>query len=259
MPGNAILIMLGQTVPGWMSFPRTTDVSLSGFAAPSGSIWRKGGLDITIRRRGNSASVQETQPARLPSWCPELHLNSDRTFCQGLEQLAIRTVNDAHQWWADLEIHLRLLSVALKTGVWPQHSALDHGRAGALQREARRLARELNLVEEYARAHAGMNSWIADPEFTLISADGAFGLSSWKCVCGCNRSIRRCNNRQKIKLLVLTERSRRLELARFWNGIEGRECCRKIRNCPLATGEKVTYDPQLLAKTYRALGQSPSF
>ena len=140
MPADAILPALASTLPAWLLFPVVGEDFIAGFAAIAGTQWARKSLDITIMAGRGTATIRETRPDRLPRWCPELHLNNDRTFCLGLHPQPVTDEETARQWWADVEIHLRLLSVALGTGVWPQHSALDHGEAGALQWSARRLA-----------------------------------------------------------------------------------------------------------------------
>lgn len=259
MLASTAIARLADTLPTWLAFPKVEPGAITGFAAPRGSAWQQGMLDITILPRGAGAIVRETQPARLPGWCPELHLNADRSFCLGLDQLALVSPAAAAQWWADLEVHLRLLAVALTTRVWPQHSALDHGDAGALQREAMALAQNLRLEEAYACARAGEPSWISDLEFDLVGADGVRGNGAAPCPCGCARrdgqpyARRVCPRRHKVARLILLERARRLALADFWKMARAARCCGAIRDCPLTTGMLGEPDPELLARTRRAL------
>src|SRR5687767_6169837 len=126
MPADARLPALGNNLPAWLLFPVVCEDSIAGFATLPGTRWARKALDVTVYPSRDTASIRETRPDQLPRWCPELHLNNDRTFCLGLHPMPITDEDSARQWWADVEIHLRLLSVALGTGVWPQHSALDH-------------------------------------------------------------------------------------------------------------------------------------
>ena len=112
------------------------------------------------------------------------------------------------------------------TGVWPQHSALDHGNAGHLQRSARRLAARVGLAEEYARAQTGQESWISDIGHERVGRDGILRDTPCPCPFGCARAGKRvfsllgvCPRRRKIARLILLERARRLELQAFWESV----------------------------------------
>lgn len=261
MSADAILPALGSSLPAWLLFPVIGADSIAGFAAPPGTRWARKALDVTIYPNRDTASIRETRPDQLPQWCPELHLNNDRTFCLGLHPQPVTDEETARQWWADVEIHLKLLSVALGTGVWPQHSALDHGKAGALQWSARRLADRLGLAEDFARARAEQNSWIGDFLFERVGRDGALGDASCPCPMRCagNRkrvfSMRRCPRRRKMTRLILLERARRISLQAFWDAVgeTGQQCCGRMRDCPLARDAATSHDAELLAATYRAL------
>lgn len=267
MPTANIIDLLFETIPPWLNFPQLKEHAIWGYAAPEGTYWKKGPLHLTIQAEGQCASVRETKIDRLPKWCPELHLNSDRTFCLGLQHLMVSDSASAKQWWADLEVHLRLLSVALKTRVWPQHSALDHGIAGMYQFKARRLADKLNLKELYARTQFGETSWISDLGLELISAKGDICNVRQPCPCGCTtakgvpNSFKRCSRRHKITSLILLERARRLELADFWatSFERGSSCCGMMRDCPLAAGSPCAPSSNLLVDTRKAVGNLRKF
>src|SRR4051794_34675359 len=107
-----------RTVPGWFVFPSRRPQELLGFTAHGETVWRRAMLSLTIFARGKSAAVRETETLRLPDWCPELHLNADGSLCLGLDQLPVADEPHARQWWADLEVHLKLLSTAVRTRVW---------------------------------------------------------------------------------------------------------------------------------------------
>lgn len=247
MPDDTTALdFLWRSVPGWFAFPSRQPSDIRGFVSLEHTVWQRGTLSLSITARGGAAVVKETEVSRLPEWCPELHLNADRTFCLGLDELAI--VDDAHarQWWADLEVHLKLLSAAIKTRVWPLHSGLAHGDAGKYQREARLLAEGLGLGEEYARVLGGDGGWLADLDMARVSGNGVRKPSGLPCPCGCRRksgksfSWTQCPRRRKVDRLILLERARRLALADFWEAcrILGKTCCGRIRDCPLAENAK---------------------
>lgn len=262
MPHDASVIgLLSETVPAWLAFPLRSGTMLQGYVVLPGSIWQRRTLDVTITGRGSAAAITETSSLRLPTWCPELHLYADRSFCLGYDKLPVRTIDEARQWWADVEIHLRLLSTAVRTRVWPSHSSLDHGDAGKFHRAARQLSRKLGLEDVYELAHAGESSWIADPDFIFVDRDGRPQDIRAPCPCGCRRrdgtafERRRCPRQRDLAKLVLLDRARRLSLAEFWSNARegGATCCGMLRDCPLAAPPNELNDPKLLAKTLEAL------
>lgn len=260
MAADRTLALLGETLPPWLLFPVVSQTAILGFAAPSGTRWQRVHMDVTIEASLDIPIIRETKPLRLPSWCPELHLNSDRSFCLGLEAKRVADRTMARQWWADIEVHLRLLSVALNTRVWPQHSALDHGDAGQYQRAARRSADRLGLAEDYARSQSGESNWIADAQHELVARDGRLQPVVCPCPFNCGRHkgrsrlLRNCPRRKSIAGLILLERARRLELQAFWAkaGESGQACCGKMRDCPLANGLPEAPADDLLARARTA-------
>lgn len=260
-PAHPIITALAATLPPWLIFPKVEARAITGLAMPKDSHWARKGLQVEILPSVRSAKIRERAPEQLPRWCPELHLNTDRSFCLALAPWPVRTHDDARQWWADAEVHLRLLGIALATHAWPSHSALDHGDAGALHQAARRLAKTLDLEEEYARAEAREPSWIADEARTIVDDDGRRRHLDSSCPCGCRQTsgapypLGRCPRRRQITRLILLERGRRLELDAFWYAAKcaGQGCCGKVRGCPLATGDIEAPDPQRLARTRQLL------
>ena len=255
------LDLLWKTVPGWFVFPNRRPEQLCGFAGHPETIWRRAMLSLQIFAHGNSAAVRESEPLRLPDWCPELHLNADRTFCLGLDSIAIVDESHARQWWADLEVHLKLLSTAVRTRVWPLHSGLAHGDAGRFQSEAQLISDLVGLREDYDCALAGEPNWIADLEMTAVSRMGHRLPSARACPCGCRRktgaafSWTRCPRRRKVDRLILLERARRFALAEFWQICRDRggACCRRIRDCPLLSQAEAPFDEWLFRQTLAAL------
>lgn len=263
MPADPVVAALAATIPPWFAFPLVGSRTITGFALPKGSVWNPKGIHLTVFSVGRGARVKETDADRLPHWCPELHLNADRSFCLGLDAWPITNLLRAQQWWADVEIHLRLLSVATRTRVWPQHSGLDHDEAGRHQRDARRLARRLGLDEALASVEAGEAGWIGDPDFALVDRFGRrVGLRA-TCRCGCRRkdgkafAWRDCPRRRDLTRLILLERARRLSLLEFWESARRLEkrCCGRMRDCPLAAAPPPDLDKTLLAQTRAALGK----
>lgn len=243
MLANPVLARLHHVVPAWFAFPKPGDADIKGFATVPGTRWSRQALDLTITPRGRGAAARETAPFQLPIWCPELHLNNDRSFCQGIDRLAVVDTMTAEQWWADLEIHLRLLSVALATGVWPLHSGLDHDEAGHHQRAARRIADELGILEEYERILIGEPSWLDDHDAMFVDARGHFTYRGVRCPCGCSEragrfiAARNCSRRIRIASLIRHERARKSAIAAFWVTAKesGQSCCGMMRDCPLKT------------------------
>lgn len=256
------LNFLAADLPRWITFPSIRGDRILGFATPIGTVWERRPLDVTIFTKGEVALARETRRGdRLPAWCPERHLNADGSFCLGLDHLVISSSALARQWWADLEVHLRLQSVAERTMVWPGHSALDHGDAGRFHSAARRLAFRLGLSEDYERALAGDESWITDINMELVGPDGELRNCQAPCPCGCvdsqqkPRTRRRCRQRSEISKLILLERARRLALSDFWEKVRATRthCCGSMRDCPLAGSQPGEGEHGSLNRTRRAL------
>jgi len=235
---------LRATAPAWFTPSTAAGPDLLGTARPRQTAWETQGLDLRLAPRWGAIQVGEASPGtHLPRRCAERHIQADQTFCLGLVRLPIGDRTDAEVWWAYLEQWLLLQSIAEQTGVWPPENALDHGEAGALQLRAVELAGELDLSDEYRRAHADHPSWITDPAVRLVDRDGRPFNGRRVCPDGCTRRARRprpvlwrnCPHRSGIIELIMLERRRRAALAAYWKAEreQGGQCCGTMLSCPL--------------------------
>jgi hypothetical protein len=233
---------LAETVPDWFAI-QNVGGNLIGDALPRDTIWETSGIGLRIFPKPDRLGAAEVTPGtRLPVRCAERHIQADQTFCLGLDALPVETREDAEIWWAHMEQWLQVQSIAAQTGRWPAHHALDHGHAGELQRAAQNLAAELDLTEEYERAHAGKPSWITDSTLGIAFDDGKPMNGRMACPEGCTNGRRRrpvlrrkCKKREGIARLVTLERERRRALDLFWASerLSVRGCCGTMLSCPL--------------------------
>jgi hypothetical protein len=192
--------------------------------------WERDGLDLTIKS-GAPPTVRETEPGvKLPVFCPDRHIQGDRTFCVGLNRAAVETNRHASAWWQDLDQYLTCQAIAGQTGVWPPHHALDHGFAGDYHQAAINLARRLNLQTEYEAAHLGEPSWLTSTGLELLGLcrpPGEPKLAKPRVGGGFKRQA-------MLRTLVALEQRRRQALARYWTEVEAgsQRCCgRGMRDC----------------------------
>lgn len=71
---------------------------------------------------GSRLVVRESEPRRLPVFCPERHINPDGSFCLGWEPGVPRlpaSPKEARAWWSVLRGYLRLQDAAATARVWP--------------------------------------------------------------------------------------------------------------------------------------------
>lgn len=96
---------------------------------------------------GDVVTVREATGTHLPSFCPDRHINSDRTFCLGWGPTAPSTVVDltsAKEWWATVIRFLARQVIANERRRWingPHDWA--HGDAAAHQSRAETAAEAL--------------------------------------------------------------------------------------------------------------------
>jgi hypothetical protein len=95
---------------------------------------------IAARIDGNVVTASESEPNRLPTFCPERHINFGGSFCLGWHgeiSLAVSDETSARAWWARLLAFLRLQERARRSRRWPQDNvSWAHGDAAQHQQAA---------------------------------------------------------------------------------------------------------------------------
>lgn len=210
--------------------------------------------------RGTSVLAMEDVAHHLPAYCPERHINGDRSFCVGWKDdtdLEVRDEKDAARWWSDLIAFLRAQNRARNTGLWPGH-AWAHGDAAKYQRIAesaalrlgREFVEELRVKTLFVRRDKSTPGR-SGPIYRLMRG-GRIVCSAWAntlqlinkrqaCICRRgdvkrHRALRNCEShaRDALNLIIALIRWENEEKI-FWdNAIAGSSvCCGTMKNCPL--------------------------
>ena len=200
-------------------------------------------IDLRIECSGNRVLAYEAViGAKLPPSCPERHINSNGSFCVGLDASEIVVDRDtANIWWNLLHNFLKLQQGASRTRVWPPRQELSHGDAGAHHQKALSAARMLGLEDDYYRMLEGEPAWFSQKFPRVHKKEARLCNGRRACPKGCKNKKgspiprRECQRKEQIAALVLHERRRRKAEAAFWRTfIKGdSSCCGTMRNCPL--------------------------
>lgn len=197
---------------------------------------------LQVRGAGDTVSVGEQIVGHLlPKSCPERHINSDGSFCLGVDA-SVRVLDQAsaEKWWANLWEYLQCQESADAIGIWPLGRAMSHGTAGHTQEEARSLASQLDLLDQYDAAVEFGEGWLASP-WPLTNREGTRLLNGrLPCPRGClSRSGKprlrcECEHGSEIARLLFLERRRRREASSFVAEMKakGFQCCGTMENCP---------------------------
>lgn len=195
---------------------------------------------------GDLLSVREAEVgSRLPSFCPELHVNEDGPFCIGNRKYEAAQKDDVSTFWHDLRVFLLSQDYFARRGSWPHGRWLSHGAAADHQVEAERLAAEGGWSEEYSAWLENGEGWLGGPLPRLSKDDSRLVNARAPCPRGC-RSRRghilvraSCERRFLIEGLVKAEYKRRSAEKDFFESLYRRDkrCCRRVEGCPLAALE----------------------
>lgn len=221
--------LLVVTAPDWFTVRDRTVNQLRGDAAHGP--WAAAPLNLTIMS-APCPIVRETQPGtRLPAFCPDRHIQGDRTFCVGLRRRPVDSLRRARAWWADLDQYLACQAIAEATRLWPPQNALDHGQAGVHHQRALRLAERLDIMDAYLDAYFDQPSWITSIGLTKLGERkvrfAGPGIARAPKVKGGRKT------RLLLLELVMAERARRAALKQYKALISNgtHTCCGAMRDC----------------------------
>lgn len=158
---------------------------------------------------------EHSRNRRLPTACPERHINRDGTFCLGYGPTfrpAPRTVEEAAEWWGLLTDFLQMQNKAAESGRWPRKSWY-HGHAADFQLEFEKLEK---TVPENIRNL---------PQSYEVRRDRL-------CPCGSQLKVRACHADEIIRLRKLRKDIRNAE-AQFYSGWSDVKCCGTMTACGL--------------------------
>ena len=233
------LEVLKLSAPAWAPISQCTQGLLSVNAAPlraSGKPTRVFFVDITCV--ASQIEVREgVKDKSLPLFCPERHINSDGSFCLGLNAgQGIDTVEAGALWWDRLELFLLCQETAYETRQWPVYAQMSHGDAGAIEARAEEIARELGRDTQYYQAVRSDTGPIAEWVKKLDRKSGRLRNGWLGCLCGRTEQRGRPMRRhacRKLGCLIELEFQRREATKAFWAGVGEKPCCQTMRDCPL--------------------------
>jgi hypothetical protein len=209
---------------------------------------------------GDIVTAAEPVQDKLPSFCPERHINTDGTFCLGWSghtSLSVKDEESATLWWGRLLRFLTYQKMASRSGVWPLDDAWAHGAAAVHQSAAETAAAALG--EDFSsdlQKRKFKTKWSKttgpNGRALRILRNGRHIYSIWTnpprlinkqqaCVCSRvdikrHRRLRNCLDHSDAALtlgvsLLNWERAER----QFWESHKNKPCCGTMKNCPLNT------------------------
>lgn len=256
------LSLLLQEKPEWVTVKTKTKNSFQAIILPpllSGK--QPDSYAIKIELEQKTIRVMEAVPGKkLPIFCPERHINPDSSLCIGYRAgSAVKTSENAKQWWESLLDHFRCQRNAARKGFWPLGKALSHGDSVKQQFQMESISMPLGL---YAEVEAGIfkkSGWLGGELPRERGNSGKLVNGRSNCPRGCrythspsvklqcgviechaecvkeHNPILRvdCPLRSEICDLVLLETKRRKLDAKFLAEVNHRECCGTMQDCPL--------------------------
>jgi hypothetical protein len=209
--------------------------------------------DLEIDCRPPEPTAKERKPDRLPSFCPNRHINPGGGFCQGYadaEPLRVTDAESASAWWRRLWKYLSLQASAAQLRRWPGAREWAHGDAAKHQRRAEAAAEALGprFQDALAKGAFEVRRRRRRADFGALYERGVRLYSVWTakarvatlrqaCICGSGLQMRRCGSHaQDAAALVLALDGWRREEAAFWRRLEGKTCCGSLDECPLRAG-----------------------
>jgi hypothetical protein len=228
-------------------------------------------IDITITRsdgryntyrlmltaKGTEVLVKEALPNKLPSFCPQLHINSDNTFCLGWKEdtnLNIIDEETAQTWWLQLHKFLRLQERARLKKVWPTQQ-WAHGRAVYHQNKAEQIALLLgsDFVQDLDKnffhtkllkrksKYAPLIALYRQENLIYIVSKSGKRVMNKKQACVCqkgdikrHRRLKSCSNHAVLAAeFALAIYEWKKEEEKFWEAFKGHKCCGLMDGCQL--------------------------
>ena len=259
------LDLLVNSAPPWVDFDKRSNDSVQFSASPktaSGSGNAKYQLEAKHSKHGGICVLEQPAFRQLPAFCLERHINPGGTFCLYLNsETELKTVDEAKQWWENLQAFLNNQRYADNYHVWPIGAGLSHGDAAHHQIAMEKIAEPLGWKQELWRSIFRGKGWLAG-RLPRISGDKKRILNArspcprgctWKhgllrknscdlnsCHANClkvHKPVLRanCPHRSKIDALVLHEYERRRMEADIISKLrkDGKKCCGTMSFCPL--------------------------
>lgn len=205
---------------------------------------------LRIEVYGDYVSVREEKPLRLPTFCPNRHINPGGGFCLGYSQAEPQRIDDeegAVAWWRRVLKFLTLQEAARKLRRWPSTVEWAHGSAAMHQMRAEACAQALGprFVEALGRRRLTVLRRRNAPAFLTLNEGGARLYSMWaetrrvatqrqRCFCGSGRALACCGD-HAASAAGLVQAIADWESAekRFWKSVREETCCGTMPDCPM--------------------------
>lgn len=212
---------------------------------------------IEVVPNGTSVSAKELVSNRLPTCCPNLHINPDATFCLSLKSedpLSVVDEKSAGVWWETLIQFLRLQERAVRLRRWPDEKEWAHGDAARYQKQGQQAAmllgadfmlalreRRLRVITVPARRQpAGETLRLTLDGRHLISVlSSSMTVMNRRQACPCQHEgrrvyLRRCEQHaHAIAALAGALLGWQRAEAAFWARLRERDCCGRVERCEL--------------------------
>ncbi|RTM14419.1 MAG: hypothetical protein E6R08_02440 [Nevskiaceae bacterium] len=229
---------LAATAPGWAELRqvdgRQADIDAV-VTRSSGAFTRV--FELVVIHLAREVKVFERLRGQtLPTSCPDRHINDDGSFCLGLRAGEGITLETAVAWWKKLHNFLLCQETATESGWWPAGAQISHGEAGEIELRAEAVSASLGLLQAYREAVEFDTGLIAAGLSKINRSNGL--LRNGRSVCLCGRKDKRGNpllrrECHSFGCPIVLEFERRAAADRFWRSMQGRPCCRTMRDCPL--------------------------
>lgn len=203
---------------------------------------------LRIEADGPEPKVREETPNRLPTFCPNRHINVGGYFCLSFpseDPLPVRDADSARNWWARLLKFLNLQETTSSLRCWPTTREWAHGDAATHQSWAERCVVALGprFIEALDRRRltvkrsGGAFLQVRDGNVRLYSVwekEHRVATLRQSCLCGSGLPIIACGDHAsraaELPFALLAWKKAEEE---FWRYARTQSCCGSLRDCPL--------------------------
>lgn len=238
MTSFALKFLLSH-LPEWIRLENSKESEFEITACPKLADGDDGeSFDLIVREINARITISEKEVGKkLPTQCPERHINKGGTFCLELDLgQSIDSGARAIQWWQWLNQYLIIQqTTAKKLRIWPKEYALAHGKAAKYQLEIEEAAKQLGWSEEVLEKILRKKQKILFLLSTHKQKGMIFLRKRAACPWGCSRKgkpirINKCNH---VDNLLAAERDFHESEKAYVEELkkQGFQCCKTMRNC----------------------------
>jgi hypothetical protein len=210
---------------------------------------------VTDGQNGLTASeAVDTAPPRLPTFCPERHINRNSGLCLFCPEEAVypTSLETAREWLGVLSRYLQTQIIAERRRCWPKGRGRAHGAAAVHEIAAEQLAqhmgdevyRDLVAGRLIVRRKEEVVHLVRDGVTIARLADSRNDVASLRRICPlCSRNskrgvlLRNCEaHRRDIVALIRSLTSKATAEDQFWANLGDAQCCGTLDVCPLQRG-----------------------